>query len=1083
MIPLRRVLIANRGEIAIRLARAVEEHGACPVAAYAEDEAEALHVLRAQDAVPLPGVGARAYLDIGAVVEAARSSNCDAVHPGYGFLSESADLARACAAAGITFIGPAPEALETFGDKGRARRLAQELGVPIVPGTDAAADLHAVAAFLASLPAGAAMILKAISGGGGRGMRIVRNLADLPDAFAACAREAAAAFGQAGVYAERYFERVRHVEVQIAGDGEAVVALGDRDCSLQRRHQKLIEIAPAPDLAPQLRRDLTAAAVRLGEAVAYRTLGTVEFLLDTDTGDFAFIETNPRLQVEHTVTEEVTGLDLCRLQLDLAEGKSLRALGLTSEVPAQGFALQARVNLETLGADGEVRPSGGRLGVYEPPTGRGVRVDGFGYGGYATSSRYDSLLAKVIVRGRTLNEAVSRADRALGEFRLSGVESNIPLLRALLRRPEVANGSVTTQFIAEHASALAAAVQALSPALLIQTQPPAAEQVFEAAAGTLAIVAPLQASLTRLSVSEGDLVSPGQQIAILEAMKMEHVVTAPGGGRIVRVVAMVGDVLAADQPIVLVSPEEVEGAAFSERTEVDLDHIRPDLAEILERVRATTDAARPHAVEQRRNTRQRTARENIADLFDPGSFIEYGALAVAAQRERHSPETLRRISPADGIITGVGAVNGALFPPDRAACIGMAYDFTVFAGTQGAVSHRKTDRMLQVAHDRRLPIIWYVEGGGGRPGDVEGSGTDTFSSYARLSGEVPKIAIASRYCFAGNAAVAGMSEVLIATRAVNIGMAGPAMIEGGGMGRVKPSEIGPLAEQTANGVIDVVAEDEAHATLLAKQALGYFQGRAPAWSAKDQRGLRHAIPENRLRTYDPRPLIETLADEGSFLEIRRDFGRTMIAGLARVEGRPIGLIANDNRHLGGAIDCDGADKAARFMQLCDCFDIPLLSLVDTPGFMVGPDSERAAAVRKSSRLFIAGAKLGVPLFTVVLRKFYGLGGIGMTGGAIDDPTFVVAWPTGEFGSMGLEGAVRLGFRKELDAEASPVARKALYDSLVQRMYDRGKAVEVGAHLGVDAVIDPAETRRWLAAGLASCSRRSDRGSRRWVDAW
>ncbi|MFZ4607557.1 MAG: acyl-CoA carboxylase subunit beta, partial [Caulobacter sp.] len=409
------------------------------------------------------------------------------------------------------------------------------------------------------------------------------------------------------------------------------------------------------------------------------------------------------------------------------------------------------------------------------------------------------------------------------------------------------------------------------------------------------------------------------------------------------------------------------------------------------------------------------------------------------------------------------------------------------AGTQGNMNHKKTDRLLHIVGEQKLPVVWYAEGGGGRPGDTDGTGVagldvTTFGKFAELSGEVPKIAIVAGRCFAGNAAIAGLSEIIIATKDSNLGMGGPAMIEGGGLGVFKPDDIGPSNVQWANGVIDILADDEAHATALAKLAMSTFQGKVAHWTAADQRDLRRAIPENRLRVYDIRPLIETLADDGSFLELRRGFAAGMITGFIRIEGRPMGLIANDPRHLGGAIDCDGAEKCARFLQLCDAFDLPVLSLCDTPGFMVGPDSEAAGAVRRVSRQFIAGAKLGTPLMCIVLRKGYGLGAQAMAGGGFHAPIFIASWPTGEFGGMGLEGAVKLGYSKELAAETDPEKNKALYDQLVGRLYAAGKATSMAAALEIDAVIDPAETRRWVVRGLDSCPPRK-RPSRGWVDAW
>lgn len=1051
---LSRVLIANRGEIAVRIARAAAEAGIESVAVFAADDAASLHVAAADQAVALPGTGAKAYLDIEAIVAAAKTRDCQALHPGYGFLSENPGLARACAAAGITFVGPAPEHLATFGDKAAARALAAERGLALIPGTGPI-DLEAARVFQAEH---GAILLKARAGGGGRGMRAVLDPGELDAAYAACEREALAAFGDGGLYAEKRIERARHVEVQIVGDGAEVLALGDRDCSLQRRNQKLVEIAPAvlPDNLAAL---LAGWSERL--CAGYRGLATVEFLIDVETGEPYFIEVNPRLQVEHTVTEEVTGLDLVRLQLDLAAGATLADLSLTTAPPTFGVAIQARINAETLTADGQVKPSSGTLSAWAPPGGPGVRVDAGATAGQGVGGSYDSLLAKVIARGRTPREAAARLDRALAEFEIGGVATTAPLIRAILGHPEVSEA--TTGFIARHAADLVVHAQALSPAV-------AETRTFETPAGALAALAPLAATVGSVAAAVGDLVRPGQALAVLEAMKMEHLVPAGTGGQVLAILVEPGQTVAEGQPLILLEPAEVEGGVAVETAAENLDAIRPDLAEVIARHRHTLDEARPDAVARRRKTGHRTARENIDDLVDPGSFLEYGALAVAAQKRRRSTEDLIANTPADGLITGIGTVNGALFPPDKARTAALAYDFTVLAGTQGAMNHRKSDRLMSVIADQKLPVVWFAEGGGGRPGDtdttaVAGLDVPTFRSFAQLSGLVPKIAIVAGRCFAGNAAIAGLSEIIIATRDSNLGMGGPAMIEGGGLGVFRPEAIGPSAHQWRNGVIDLLAEDEAHATHLAKQALSYFQGPLSSWSEPDQRRLRNAIPENRLRVYDVRALIADLVDEGTFLELRGGFAAGMVTGLVRIAGRPMGLIANDPRHLGGAIDCEGAEKAARFLQLCDAFALPVLSLCDTPGFMVGPDSEDAAAVRRVSRQFIAGAKLRSPLFTVVTRKGYGLGAQAMAGGSFQAPAFIAAWPTGEFGGMGLEGAVKLGYRKELEAQTDPVKQKALYDQLVAKLYAAGKATSMAAALEIDAVIDPADTRRWILGGL------------------
>jgi acetyl-CoA carboxylase carboxyltransferase component len=481
----------------------------------------------------------------------------------------------------------------------------------------------------------------------------------------------------------------------------------------------------------------------------------------------------------------------------------------------------------------------------------------------------------------------------------------------------------------------------------------------------------------------------------------------------------------------------------------------------------------------------RTARENVDDLVDPGSFIEYGALAVAAQRRRRTLEELIDKSPADGMVTGVGNINGDLFGESAAGCAVLAYDYTVFAGTQGLRNHAKTDRLIHVAIDGRLPLVLFAEGGGGRPGEDGGDYGETFAEFAKLSGLVPMVGIAAGRCYAGNASLLGCCDVVIATTNSNIGMGGPAMIEGGGLGVYRPEQIGPIEVQTASGVVDIVVANEAEAVQVAKQYLSYFQGRLATWDEPDQRVMRSIVPENRLRSYDVRRVITTVADVGTVLELRSGFGHGIVTSLLRIEGRPLGVMANNPSHLGGAIDADGADKAARFMQLCDAFDIPIVSLVDCPGIMVGPDVETTGLVRHSSRLFLTGANITVPTFGIVLRKVYGLGGIAMTGGSLKANRFTVAWPTGEWGTMGLEGSVHLAYRNEMAAIVDPVERRQFFDARVAKEYERGKAIRLANAFAIDDVIDPADTRRWLATSLAAIRPPAPRNTKKraFIDAW
>ncbi|GAY07773.1 carboxyl transferase domain-containing protein [Pseudonocardia sp. N23] len=1076
-----RVLVANRGEIAIRILRTCAELGVEAVAVFSGDDADAPHVRAADHAVALPGAGPGAYLDVDAVVAAAQEAGCDTVHPGYGFLSENPVLARACAAAGLTFVGPDAAALERFGDKTRARRVAAAAGVPVPEGTDTPVDLDGAATFLDGLGAGAAVVLKAVSGGGGRGIRPVCDRADLATAFASAAREAAAATGGGGVYVERLVVDARHVEVQVAGDGERVVALGDRDCSVQRRHQKLVEIAPAPGLSDAVRERLGSAA----EAIVgsgYRGLGTVEFLV-TGTGSW-FLEVNPRLQVEHPVTEEVTGLDLVATGLRLAAGATLADLGLDGRPPApRGSAVQLRVTTETVTPDG-LRPATGTIGALALPSGRGVRVDAAAHPGYAPSPRFDPLLAKVIAHGPDLGAALAVARRALAETVVGGVDTTVGLLRALLADPAWVPGESGTDFLDTHLPRLAAAAVDLVPA----TEPDAAPVTGTPAPisatppeGTLAVTVPTTGTVVTVDVGEGDEVAAGATLLVLEAMKMEHPLLAPAAGVVRRVDAAVGDTPLAGAAAVYLEERDSVGDAAADVADLDPDHVRDDLDQVLRRRAVGLDAARPGAVARRRRRGRRTARENVADLVDPGTFVEYGALAIAAQRRRRTVDDLVERTPADGLVAGTGDVGGH-------QVVVMSYDYTVLAGTQGAHNHKKKDRLFELADHRMLPLVVFCEGGGGRPGDTDGSWVSmldvpAFHLFGRLSGRVPLVGIVSGYCFAGNAALAGCCDVVIATEDANLGMGGPAMIEGGGLGVVEPGEIGPMRDQVPNGVVDILVADEAEAVDVARRYLSYFQGPQDRWVAPDQRVLRHVVPENRVRVYDVRAVVDGLADVGSVLELRRGFAAGMVTALVRIEGRPMGLLANDPTHLGGAIDRDGADKAARFMQLCDAFGLPIVSLVDTPGFMVGPESERTATVRHFGRMFVVGANVDVPIGMVVVRKCYGLGGQSMGGGSTKAPQFCVAWPTGEFGGMGLEGAVRLGYRKELEAVEDPAERDALYRKLVAEMYEQGKATNTASVFEIDDVIDPVETRRWIVEGFRGYVP-ADMGSRRRnVDTW
>lgn len=513
-----------------------------------------------------------------------------------------------------------------------------------------------------------------------------------------------------------------------------------------------------------------------------------------------------------------------------------------------------------------------------------------------------------------------------------------------------------------------------------------------------------------------------------------------------------------------------------------------DLDELLARVALTEDAARPEAVDRRHASGGRTARENIEDLIDAGSLVEYGRFAVAAQRQRREMQELVEQTPADGIIGGTATINGELYG-ERGACAVVSYDYTVIAGTQGATGHLKKDRLFELIERMRLPTVFYAEGGGGRPGDtdypvVSALQVRAFALWAGLSGLVPRIAVVHGRCFAGNAVIAGCSDLIVATEGSNLGMGGPAMVAGGGLGEVTPEEIGPAAVQSANGVIDVLAADEAEATAVARRLVGYFQGRAPSWTEPDQESLRAAVPERQRRAFDPLPIVKTLCDEGSVTVLREAFAPEMLTALGRIEGRPVGIIANDSRHVAGAITSDGADKAARLLQLCEAFGLPVVSLVDTPGMMVGPEHEETGLVRHTSRLLVSAAALTVPFVAVVLRRGYGLGAQAMMAGSTHEPLLTVAWPGAHMGPMGLEGAVRLALRRELEEIADDAEREERVREVTAAAEENARVLNAAGLFEIDDVIDPAHTRRLIASTLdAACRAPREPSGRRFVDTW
>jgi acetyl/propionyl-CoA carboxylase alpha subunit/acetyl-CoA carboxylase carboxyltransferase component len=1056
-----RVLIANRGEVSVRVARTVRELGWQSVAVYAADDATSGHVRAADAAVALSGSGPAAYLDTEQFAALASEHDCALVHPGWGFASEDYRFAERCLERGIAFAGPRPEVLKRFADKAAARALAEEVGVPVLPATPGASSVAEIAEFMDEL--GGPIMIKALSGGGGRGIRVVSSVAELHEAYERCRAEARLATGLDAVYAEALVERARHIEVQVVGDVHgSVLALGERDCSVQRRNQKVIEIAPAPGISAAHRAALADAALALARAAGYDNLGTFEFLLDTDSNRFFFIEANPRLQVEHGVTEMVTGLDLVALQLQLALGMSLVELDVAPDQRPRGLALEARINLrEDIGEPSPIE-------TFEPPKGPGIRFDTFVYPGYVPNPRYDRLVAKIIGwdPDGDLSRAAELVERGLDEMRISGPALDTPLLREVLQGDAFRSGRFTTRLLDE-------TIEAAAP-------------TSSAGSGDVDTVsAPLTGIVIEVKGAGGATLGAGTVVLVLEALKMHHEIVMPVGGRVEHVAARVGEQIHAGDT--LFSFTGIDGAAVSESAGdqvSDPDASTPELDEVIALERKGLDESRPEATARRHAKGHNTIRENLALLCDADSWMEHGALVAPLQSEWADR------APADGVLTGTASINGALFP-GRSKCAVFAHDETVIAGTHGYHGMDKIQRLAERARQQRLPTVMFAEGGGGRSGEphhrsLSGLILEAYVEFARLTCVAPVVAVVSRFCFAGNAVLAGVAHTIVATKDASMGMAGPPMIEGAGLGSFAPEEIAPIETLVASGSVDVVVDSDEEAIAVVRKYLGYFQGSVDTWEIKDQRRLRHLVPANTRQVFDMRAVLETLFDDQSLLELREGFGRACITALARIGGQSVGVIASDPRHLAAAIDADAADKVARFMQLCDAFGLPIVSLVDTPGFMVGPDHERAGLVRHTSRLFVAGASLTTQIITVIVRRAYGLGALALAGGSTREPFVTVAWPTAELGGEGLEGTVQITGRSELAAIEDPDEREALFQRKLGELRALTSPIAHARNFEFDALIDPAKTRDVILRALdASPPAWHDRAvpGRAMVDTW
>ena len=1121
---LKRVLIANRGEIAIRIAKAAAGLGMESVGVYAPVDALSLHTRCTSQARELPGGQGpvQAYLDAEALVEVALDAGCDCVHPGYGFLAENAPFAALCAAKGLAFVGPRPETLALFGDKVRARALARSLGIPVVPGSGEPLT-NSEAAVEAAEAIGYPVMLKATAGGGGRGMRVVDSADDMAAAFDRCQGEAQAAFGDPSLFVEKLVQQPRHIEVQVLADSQGeVIHLHERDCSVQLRNQKLIETAPAPTLDEALRQRLLGDAIKLAEGASYLNAGTVEFLVSPEAGEHFFIECNPRIQVEHTVTEQVTGVDLVEAQFQIAAGASLADLGLADQsavgVP-RGFAVQARVNVQ----------GAGTISAYKEPSGPGVRVDAAGYLGYAPPPEFDPLLAKVVGTanfGAPFTAALERTRRALAEFHIAGLPTNLSALQAMLAHPDLLGGDARTTLLTEEPGLLAppsdAARQNGALALLEQAQlglradslpasvstahQPSQVPSLVVEEGETAIECPMTGAVVEIRAAEGATVAAGDTLLVITAMKMESEVHAPCPGVVTQALALQpGDAVSAGQVLATITPAAGKQPSGEQRQEAET--WAPLMAEVaaiqrLARERLQPGSEDPGVVRQRRRGKL-TCRERIDLLLDEGSFQEVGSLAGFPSYDEDG--NISAFTPANHV-GGWGRIDG------RPAVV-CADDFTSRGGHADGAIGAKSTYLDRLSLEMRTPSVRLLDGssGGGsvaamvpqqrREGEsaakessgaikagrprVAGGGGSFLpphlgsSMYAEHLSTVPVVNLLLGSVVGIGAAKAVLGHFSVMVRDIaQLFVAGPPVVSHAMGYDITKEALGGWHIHCRNGSVDNLAETEEEAAALTKRFLSYLPSSVyepppvqppDANDPPDRRDeeLFTLIPRKRTTTFDMRRAIRLLADAGSFFEIGPLWGTDQITGFARMNGHPVGVLASDSQHVnGGALTADGCSKLTRHQDLCDLFHLPILNLVDNPGFAVGLEHETAGTIRRGGEWMIASAQATVPIFTVLMRRSFGVAGNNFASPR-SRPSMRVAWPAADVGGIPPEGGIEAAYKRQLAEAEDP---RALRDELMARIEGARGSIGPLSKFQIEELIDPRDTRRMICEWVRNAYR-------------
>jgi acetyl/propionyl-CoA carboxylase alpha subunit/acetyl-CoA carboxylase carboxyltransferase component len=1121
----KRVLIANRGEIAIRIARAAAGLGIESVAVYPPADALSLHTRAADQAralaEPASGSGdpVAAYLDIDALIAVAQETGCDCVHPGYGFLAENAEFARRCLAEGLDFIGPRPETLSLFGDKTRARELARAQGVPVVPGS-AEPLATAEAAVAAAETLGYPVMIKAAAGGGGRGMREVAGREGMAGAFARCRSEAEGAFGDGALFLEKLISRPRHIEVQILADRQGgVIHLHERDCSVQLRHQKVVEIAPAPNLAPALRAAILRHALTLARAATYVNAGTVEFLVDPDGGEAWFIECNPRIQVEHTVTEQVTGVDLVEAQFRIAEGESLADLGLADQAAVgapRGYAVQARI----------VAQGAGLLTAYREPGGPGVRVDSCGYLGYAPPPQFDPMFAKVIGQSNSsgsLASALDRAARALEEFQIAGLPTNLRSLRAILDDPAVRAGDARTTLLEDRPELAAPpgrAPAAAGPMTLLDQQaaalgrgvaalsPAAPVGAMALAHGDEGVECPMAGAVVEVTARAGDTVEAGDSLMVVSAMKMETAVVAPCAGVVSELLPLgIGGQVAAGQIVAAITPRESpDGSGDGPRTYGE-DTWAPMLGQVkdlqdIAHARFAPDSRDPGVVRQRARGKL-TCRERIDLLLDEGTFREVGSLAGFASYDGEG--AVADFTPANHV-GGWGKI-------EARTSVVCADDFTSRGGHSDGAIGAKSSYLDRLSVELRCPSIRLLDGssGGGsvasmvpqqraegesaahesrgaitagRPRVTGGGGSFLpghlgSSLYAEQLAQVPVINVLLGSVVGIGAAKAVLGHFSVMVRDIaQLFVAGPPVVSHAMGYDITKEDLGDWRIHCRNGSVDNLAETEEDAIAQSKRFLSYLPPsvyEAPPivetdWADPPDRRdeeLFTLVPRKRTATFDMRRAIRLMADRGSFFEVGPLWGDDQITGFVRFNGHPLGVIASDSRHVnGGALTAKGCDKLKRHLDLCDLFHLPILNLVDNPGFAVGLEHEIAGTIRKGGEWMIAFAQIAVPVFTVIMRRSFGVAGNNYATPLARGGVRVV-WPAADVGGIPPEGGIEAAYKRQLAEAADPVALRAEINARIESA--RGPVGPLN-RFQMEEMVDPRDTRRLVCEWVENASR-------------